>query len=294
MPTNRRRVALATCAEVGDLDVEGRLLAAALAAAGAAAEPAVWDDDGIDWSTYDAVVVRSTWDYAERLEEFLDWVDRVAPVTRLLNPAATMRWSTDKRYLADLAAAGVPVVDSTFLAPGEGDEHPWLGQPHVVKPSVGAGSRGALRLGADQPRRSREHVRALQAEGRTVLVQPYVASVDTHGESALVHLDGVLSHTLRKGPLLTAGAGLVEGLFAQEEMTPREPTPAERDVARAALAAVPGAGSGEPPLYARVDLLAADDGPVVLELELVEPSLFLEHVAGSADKVAAAIVARLG
>ncbi len=292
--TNPRRVALATCAEVRDLDDEGRLLLTALRARDVVAQAAVWDDDGVDWSTYDAVVVRSTWDYAERLEEFLAWIERVEPVTRLLNAAAAMRWSTDKRYLADLAAAGVPVVASTFLAPGEGDDHPWLGRPHVVKPSVGAGSRGALRLGADEPERSRAHVRAIQAEGRTALVQPYVDSVDTHGESALVHLDGVFEHSLRKGPLLAAGAGLVEGLFAQEEMTPREPTPAEREVALAALAAVPGAGSGEPPLYARVDLLAGDDGPVVLELELVEPSLFLEHVEGSADRVAAAIVARLG
>ena len=289
--TNPDRVALATCAEVPDLDEEGRLLVSALGSVGVRAEPAVWDDPGVDWAAYDAVVVRSTWDYAERLEEFLGWVERVDAATRLLNPAAAMRWSSDKRYLADLGAAGVPVVASTFLGPGEGDDHPWLGVPHVVKPSVGAGSRGALRLGADEPERSREHVRALQAEGRTALVQPYVASVDTHGESALVHLDGVLSHALRKGPLLAAGAGLVEGLFAAEEMTPREATEAERTVALAALAAVPGAG-GEP-LYARVDLLAGDDGPVVLELELVEPSLFLEHVEGSADRVAAAIASRL-
>ena len=292
--TTIRRVALATCAEVPDLDDEGRLLLGALAGRDVDAVPAVWDDADVDWASYDLVVVRSTWDYAERLPEFLGWIDRVGAATRLLNPPGLMAWSTDKRYLADLASAGVPTVPSTFLVPGDGDDHPWLGEPHVVKPSVGAGSRGALRLGADEADRSRAHVRTLQAEGRTALVQPYVASVDTHGESALVHLDGVLSHALRKGALLTAGAGLVEGLFAQEEMSPREATGAEREVAAAALAAMPVPPGDEAPLYARVDLLLGDDGPLVLELELVEPSLFLEHVVGTAERFAGAIRARLG
>ncbi len=217
--TTTRRVALATCAEVPDLDEEGRLLLAALDRLGVRAEPATWDDPDVAWAGYDLVVVRSTWDYAERRDDLLAWAGRVEDLTALCNQTALLRWSSDKRYLDDLAAAGLPVVPSWFLAPGQGAGHPWLGAPHVVKPSVGAGSRDALRLRADEAERSAEHVAALQAGGRTALVQPYVASVDTRGETALVYLDGAFSHAMRKGPLLREGAGLVDGLFAAEEMT---------------------------------------------------------------------------
>lgn len=289
--TTPSRVALATCAERPGLDVEGGLLLAALERRGLIAQPAVWDDPAVAWSAFDLVVVRETWDYAERVTEFVAWAERVSSTTRLLNDLALLRWSSDKRYLKDLADAGVGVVPSTFLAPGEPPEHDWLRVAHVVKPSVGAGSRGALRVAAEEPERSRDHVRALHGEGRTALVQPYLHSVDTHGETALVYLDGYFSHALRKGALLSPGAGLVEGLFAPEEMSVRTPSEAELAVGAACLAALPAPGVR--PLYARVDLLAGGAGPVVLEVELVEPSLFLDHVPGAADRLASAIEARL-
>src|SRR5690349_4364945 len=143
------RVGIATAAEVPDLDAEGRLLLAVLRERGVTAEPLVWDAD-VDWAARDAVVVRSTWDYAERLPEFLAWADRVASVSRLLNTAEVIHWNTDKRYLADLERAGVPVVPTHFLAPGEGPEHRFEDVEHVLKPVVSAGSRGALRLGANE------------------------------------------------------------------------------------------------------------------------------------------------
>ena len=285
------RVGIATAAEVPDLDAEGRLLLAAMRERGVTAEPLVWDAD-VDWAARDVVVVRSTWDYADRLPEFLAWTDRVASVSRLLNTAEVIRWNTDKRYLADLERAGVPVVPTHFLTPGEGPGHRFEDVEHVVKPVVSAGSRGALRLGADETERSRAHARWLLDAGQPVMAQPYLHEVDEHGETALLFIDGRFSHAMRKGPLLTKGMKLVEGLFAPEEMSPRDPSAAERELADAVLAAVPTHLAADL-LYARVDLLPSPDGPRLLELELTEPSLFLDHHAPAAAALADAVVRRL-
>lgn len=283
-------IALVTCAEVPDLDDEGRLLAGALREQGARVDAVVWNDAGADWASYDLAVVRSTWDYAERREEFLAWAESTAAVTRLENPPGLLRWTTDKRYLADLAAAGVPTVPSAFVDPGEPADHPWADAPHVVKPSVGAGSRGALRFAADEAERSRAHVAALHADGATALVQPYLDQVDAAGETGVVVIGGEISHAFRKGALLGVGDGLVEGLFKEEEITAREVTADQADVVRRALAAVPGGSAA--PLYARVDLLPTADGPVVLELELCEPSFFLDTAPDRAASIAAAFLRR--
>lgn len=289
----RLRVALATAAEVPDLDEEGRLLVDALVAEGLEAAPAVWDDADVDWAAYDLVVVRSTWDYPDRPAEFLAWAERVASSTRLENSLAHLRLSTDKHYLQVLARAGVPVVPSHFVEPGDDAAHPYLDREHVVKPAVSAGSRGTLRLGEDEVARSLAHVRDLQAAGRSVLVQPYLPEVDTAGETAVVFLGGEVSHAIRKGPLLERGAGLVEDLFAQEEITPREPSAAEVAVAEQTLAVL-AAEVPRPTTYARVDLLPTAEGPLVLELELAEPSLFLDHADGAARRLAAVVRERAG
>lgn len=296
-PTSPATVALVTCSEVPDLDDEGRLLLAALRRRGLDAQPLTWDDAGADWSALDLAVVRSTWDYAGRREEFLRWATTASAATRVLNPLPLLEWSTDKHYLADLEAAGLPVVPSAFVEVGAAPEHPYLDVEHVVKPAVSAGSRDTLRLGAHEADRSLAHVAAVHATGRSALVQPYLAAVDDVGETALVFLDGELSHAMRKAALLPAGGALVEGLFAPEEMSPREPSAAEVEVGRAALAEATRrarSAGAEAPLYARVDLLPDDDGdPRVLELELVEPSLFLDHVPGAAERLADAVAARL-
>lgn len=284
------RVALATAGEVPDLDDEGRLLLGALRERGVDAHPAVWDDEGQDWAAYDLVLVRSTWDYAERVGDFLDWAARVASVTRLHNSLAHLRWTTDKHYLDELAAAGVPVVPSLFLEPDDGPDHRWLTVEHVVKPAVSAGSRSTIRVGDDDAERSLAHVRSLQAQGRSVLLQPYLPEVDTAGETAVVLLGDAVSHAIRKGPLLQRGAGPVEGLFAEEEISAREPSAEELRVAARAMEVVAGLG---PTAYARVDLLPTSDGPLVLEVELAEPSLFLDTAPGSAVRLADVVVAGL-
>jgi len=283
------RIALVTCAELVDLHPDDQLLVAPLAAAGVVAEPAVWDDPAVDWSGFDLVVLRSAWDYPSRRDAFVAWA---TSVERLLNPADVVAWNTDKRYLAALDRARVPVVPTTFLEPGTAPSLPAQGE-WVLKPAIGAGSLDAGRydLGDPQHRElARAHVDRLHADGRIVMRQPYLAAVDHDGETALLYLGGEFSHAVRKGPMLQGPADSVAGLYQEEEITTRAATPAQRAVADAALAAVPGGGDRF--LYARVDLIDGPDGlPLLVELELTEPSLYLGYADGAPDRFAAAILA---
>ena len=292
-------VALVTCAQFPDLDDEDRLLIPALAEIGIDAVPAVWTEESIDWSAFDAAVVRGTWDYTENLEVFLAWARHVDEVSMLLNPPAVIEWNTDKHYLQELEAAGLSVVPTRFVEPGA-DVAQW--EPpadctdYVVKPAISCGSRDTLRYATAAPVEiARDHVQRLLSEDRAVMVQPYLDSVDTAGETALLFFDGEFSHAIRKGPLLVRGVEgeKVEGLFVQEQIDPREPTLDELVTARAIIQCIPGGHANT--LYARVDLIADEYGtPCVLELELTEPSLFLSHSEGAADRLAAAIARRLG
>jgi len=290
-------VAIASCAPVIDeaLDEDQPLLLAALARQGIATEVLAWDDPSARWERFDLVVVRSTWDYPERHDEFVTWADLVRTQTLLANPAPVLRWNTDKRYLAELQAAGVPVVPTTFLVPSDPVDLGPEGVELVVKPAVSAGSQDTARHLPGERAQAEQHAAALLADGRVVMVQPYQAGIDEHGETALVYLGGELSHGMRKGPLLQPGAAPVEALFAAEQMSVRVPSDGERAVAGQVLEVLAGLPDGGSILYARIDVLPGPDGrPVVLEVELTEPSLFLAHVPRAADRFAAAIVARLG
>jgi glutathione synthase/RimK-type ligase-like ATP-grasp enzyme len=271
-------VALATCAEVPDLDEDGPALLAALAARGVDGVPAVWDAE-VDWGRFELVVVRSAWDYAERRGEFLDWA---ACLPRVLNPLPVLRWSTDKRYLAELEAAGVPVVPTLFLEPGEAFEAP-AGR-FVVKPVFSAGGRASARYEPEEAAAAAAHVEALHAEGRAAMVQPHVDGVERAGEIALVYLGGQYSHAVRKRVSLRRGTPDAPELYLEEAVEPAEPSEDDLQVAEAALAAAPFGDL----LYARVDLVH-DPEPLVLELELAEPSLYLLYAEGSADRLAALI-----
>jgi glutathione synthase/RimK-type ligase-like ATP-grasp enzyme len=287
------RVALVTCADLADLDPDDQLLVAALRRRGVDAVSAVWDDPRVDWSAFDLVVLRSPWDYPERRDEFVAWARRVP---RLANPARVVARNTDKRYLDDLASAGVPVVPTVWLAPGDRWAVPAAGE-WVIKPVVGAGSRdcGRYRLDDGEHRRlAVAQVARLHRQGRWAMVQPYLPAVQTYGETGLVFLadraSGGLthSHAIRKGPMLAGPDYGTEGLYRAERITARTPTPAELAVAEAALAAVPGGADGL--LYARVDVIPGADGaPLLVELELTEPSLFFGWAPGAADRFAAAV-----
>lgn len=290
------RVALVTAREARGLDEDLPPLQAALHAAGMQSQIVDWDDSQAEWASFDLALLRSTWDYTDRLREFLVWVDSAAALTTVLNPPAVVRWNTDKHYLVELARAGVPVVPSTFIEPGENAGHvltAFLARHDapelVVKPSVGAGSRDTQRHARAQFASALAQAHRLLDAERSVLLQPYLDSVDRDGETALIYFAGRFSHAIRKGPLLPPGVvgSPAIGLFAPEKITSRTPGADELRVAERVLAALP---SG-PPLYARVDLIRdAAGAPTLLELELTEPSLFFAHAAGSAERFTAAVV----
>jgi glutathione synthase/RimK-type ligase-like ATP-grasp enzyme len=279
------RIALATAVAAFALDEDLPPLLEALRARGHRADAVAWDDPTVSWSRFDLVLLRSTWNYTERPRAFLRWCETVAATTRLLNPPALVRWNTDKRYLADLSKAGVPVIPAHVLAPGDDPAAFPAHAEFVVKPCIGAGSRDTQRYTAPNRAAAVAHAKRLLDAGRHVLVQPYLDAVDTDGETALLFFAGRYSHAIRKGPLLARDGDATSALFAPEAITPREPSSAEIEVAHRALSAIPGGA----PLYARVDLLPSPDGPQLLELELTEPSLFFEQAPGSAERFVAAI-----
>jgi glutathione synthase/RimK-type ligase-like ATP-grasp enzyme len=269
------RVALATCREIPEGDEDFPALIAALAELDVEAEPAVWDAE-VDWGRFELVVLRSTWDYAERRDAFLAWA-RSLP--RVLNPLPVLEWNTDKqRYLTDLAAACVPIVPTEFVAPGEQLDR--RSEPFVVKPAISAGGRSSARFQPGELEAARGLVGRIHAEGRAAMIQPYLGEVE---ETDLVFIDGTYSHALhRRVPLPAAGDRDV--FYLDEELRPGQASTRDRTVAEQALAAAPGEL-----LYGRVDLV---DG-AVLELEIAEPSLYLTFGDGAAARLAAAISQRL-
>lgn len=171
------------------------------AAALAGAEFRLWDDPSVDWQSYDRVVLRSVWDYTRRLDDFLDWCDRVG-AERLRNTPELVAFNADKRYLGKL---GVPIVPTAFVGP-DGPPPDFDGEV-VVKPNVSAGARDTGRFPAERHDEALGLVEAIRSSGRVALVQPYLPGVDERGETAIVYLDGEVSHVLRKRPVLRA-AGL--------------------------------------------------------------------------------------
>lgn len=291
------RVALVSARAARHLDEDLAPLLAALEEAGVDAAAADWDDPEVDWASYRLALLRSTWDYTERIAEFLAWAERTATLTGLLNPPPVIRWNTDKHYLGELTRAGIPTVPTRFVEPGEqaqqalerflrqADTPEW-----VVKPAVGAGSRDAARYARGEERTARRHIERLLEAGRSVLLQPYLAQVDQHGETALIYFEGRFSHAIRKGPLLRSSTAPTDALFLEEHITPRAPEAAELRLADSVLAELPFAT----PLYARVDLIRYADGkPCLLEVELTEPSLFFTHSPGAAQRLAACLRTRL-
>lgn len=272
-------LALVSCREAIDVDTDLPLLRRELPGA----VVADWADDSVDWSSFDVVVLRSPWDYHRRLDDFLAWATDVGRVTRLWNPIDVIEWNTDKRYLDDLARNGVPTVPTTFLPDRAAVErferrHGFEGEI-VVKPSVGASASGVLLTRGD-PGAAAEHARALLRRGLTPMVQPYLGGVEAAGETGLVYLGGEYSHGFRRRVVLPP-AGLDGGVLGDERSVPRRPTELERALGDAVVDRLPHTA------YARIDLLPGPDGPVVLEVEVTEPSLFL-HLEPTAPARAAA------
>ena len=269
-------VALVTCADERYLEPEVHVAADALRAAGVSTDVVSWDEDR-DWGAYELVVVRTPWDYFDRVTQFLDWAARVERETSLVNPADVLRWTSHKGYLAEFTAKSVPTVP-TRLVPGPSTdvadqirEVPW--EEIVVKPAVDGGARHAWRGLRDDPSLSRVAERL--TEHGDVVVQPFVPAI-VDGERSLVFLGGRFSHAVRKVP--KAGDYRSQRHLGGHEVD-HEPDSAELQVALAAMAAAPGRLT-----YARVDLVDWEGAPVLIELEVIEPDLFLRDVPERVDR----------
>lgn len=279
-------IALATCEELPDLDPDDQPLVELFHKMGIEATPAIWSDSTINWAGFDQIIVRNTWDYSGRLEEFLTWVK--THQSRIHNSYEMILWNTDKIYLKDLVGAGFPIVETQFVTDRHGNWEPPLLGDFVVKPTVSCGSRDTLRLSISDPdgtSRADDLIERITSQGKTAMVQPYLTAVDEIGETALLFIGGEYSHAIRKGPLLVPNVeGEKEhGLFVKEDISPREPKPEQRELATEIMGYVSQRFGA--PLYARVDLLEDSEGkPVILELELVEPSMFFATAPESADR----------
>jgi glutathione synthase/RimK-type ligase-like ATP-grasp enzyme len=259
-------------------------LLAALRARGVRAESLAWDDPAARFDTARVTFLRATWNYHRVPQRFARWIEQVSRQTALYNPAAVVHWNMHKRYLLELASRGVPIVP-TELVPQDSD--PSLEEicarrgfgAVVIKPAVSAGSRSTQRFTASERVTAEGHLRAVTAR-EDALVQPYLPEVEGRGERSLVVVDGEITHALRKAPRFAGQA---------ESITPvDDSTAAERALALRAVEAV-----GAPLFYARVDLVSDAAGPKLMELELIEPSLYFEASAYGLDRFVDGALERL-
>ena len=271
------KVGYVSCVVLPEPDIDEEPLVGALRAAGHDARVVAWDDPAVDWAGFDVAVVRATWNYIDDLGAFEAWIDRVDGQTKLLNPAETMRWNLHKGYLNELGEGGVPVVPTAFFGRGESvdvgglcGERGW--GRIVIKPAVGAGSFGtrAFDLDADEGRAAQMYFDEMVGQ-RDMMVQVFIESVNTVGETALIVIGGELTHAIEKRPRFDDQH---ESVLLREVITDEMREIADR-VMRVA---------GKEALYGRVDVMPDADGALVLsELELLEPSLFFPYFPSAMD-----------
>ncbi|WP_334141485.1 ATP-grasp domain-containing protein [Rhabdothermincola sp.] len=267
------RIAFVTAPALPHEDEDRPLIDSGLADRAVRGEWVAWDSATVDWRDYDLVVIRSTWDYHRRLDHFLEWCTRVECDTTLCNPGPAVRWNAHKRYLLDLERCGVPVVPTVLVESGEADGLGMILDARgwddvVIKPAVSAGSFGTTRHRLDDPDGERA-LAALTAQG-DALVQPFLDGVESRGETSLVIVAGTITHAVSKVP--SPGEFRVQPQFGGGER-PVEATTAERELATRALEAASSIVG--PVLYARVDCVTVDGEPLLMELELIEPALYL-------------------
>lgn len=270
------RIAIATCEGPTEFDHQSELVTPVLERMGHSVEKAVWADPAVDWAFYDAAWISSTWDYFNRPDEFREWIARAGVATRLHNPRVLVDWNIDKRYLRELGGAGVPIVQTVWtmpeLAASAAETVGDLGwEKVVVKPTVDG---GAFNLKLVDPG---DVAAAVEGVGGPAMIQPFLPSVAEEGELSLIFFRGELSHAVHKAP--KAGDFRVQehwgGVFTQVD-----PPPEALAAGRVTLAAMLSCSPiDEMPLYARVDLVRDPQGMLcTIELEVIEPSLYLEHV----------------
>lgn len=279
------RMALVTCERPMERDEDAEFLRPALRRKGVEVETPAWSDERVDWSGYDLVKLSTTWDYHERPDDFRAWLQTVADASNLQNPLPIVEWNFDKRYLRELDAGGVATIPTVWSEPGgeraavaELERLGW--KQLVIKPVVDLGAMNLVRVPAELAGQM------LERYERPVLVQPYLDSVESAGELSLVFVAGELTHSLRKVP--ARGDFRVQPLYGGTH-TAVEASAEEIAAAERAVALAPGE-----PLYARVDIITTGGGhPLVIELELIEPSLYLDVHPPAALALADEMLARV-
>jgi hypothetical protein len=277
-------VVLASCVGLPEPDEDEAPLSNALRAAGVNARVMAWDDPLADFATAKMVVIRSTWNYCRAYEAFLRWVDETSAHSDLHNPAPVVHWNLHKKYLLDLGARGIPTIPTRIFSTGQDVSLAAVARELdateiVIKPAVSAASSRTIRAEANSAA-AQDHLRAI-LETDDVMIQPYVRSVEGYGERAIICIDGKLSHAVRKSPRFQGDRAIVSGAMPIADD--------EAALALNVLAAIPG-----PLLYARVDMVRdARNMPIVMEVELTEPSLFLVQSPSAFDRFVAAIAQRL-
>ena len=281
-PGRAPRVAIATCDAQKLLYAEEREILPLLRGRGVEALAAVWSDSTVAWGDFDAVVIRSTWDYFHRYEEFCAWLKQVGRETQLHNSPSLVKWNADKAYLRDLEKDGVRIVPTVFCDKGAPANLARIlaaagWERAVMKPSVSGGAYRTHRLRADEATKHQDEMDAILAT-TSVLVQPFMPEIETEGEWSFVLFDGALSHTVLKRP--SAGDYRIQpefgGVFA--EVTP---DPKLVDQVQAMMRALP-----EAPAYARIDGVRRGDDFYLMEAELIEPYLYMSAAPASLDRYA--------
>jgi len=278
------RVAIVSASVLPQPDPDEPALVDALREGGATVEVPAWDDDGVDWSRFDVAVIRSTWNYVPRRDDFVAWSERVAKATRLFNPPSVLATNTDKIYLRGLAERGLPIVPTTFLERGTSASEA-VGAARargdldvVLKPRVSAGSYFTERFDLDRDADRATAFLAARLAEMPMMLQRYQPAVDSSGERSFMFVDDAFTHHIRKSPR-----------FSGEPVVVSDALPLEADLlslAEAALAPV------RPEiLYGRVDMIRDDAGaPRLMELELVEPYLVLEKAPAALERLAHAMI----
>jgi glutathione synthase/RimK-type ligase-like ATP-grasp enzyme len=295
------RIAFATCSPRQAMWEDDLPAAGLLGEAGAEVEFVAWDEPA-DWASFDRVIVRSAWDYSLRLPEFLAWVDEVGP-GRLRNSPEMIRWNSDKRYLAELDGGGLPVPPTLLVAPG--GRVPELDGEVVIKPVTGAGARDTGRFGNESSAAALELLEKLAERDEVAMMQPYLPEIELNGETAVVLFGGRVAYALNKRAFLPPGevapadeTGVAAAMREEDLVTLSAASPAELELAEKTIAWI-AARFGQMPLFARVDMVLTGSGqPVLMEVEMIEPCLYLGQAAAletpGAEAFAAAVFAELG
>ena len=289
-----QQIALITCESLGsytaNADSEDERLYQFLKGKGLPVSWQVWDDARVDWSQFDALIIKSPWDYFDKIDAFYSWLDKVeAAGCKVLNPVKTVRWNADKLYFKDMEAKGVNIVPTVWLEQGSTFDaaaaFAELGSEKIiVKPRVSGGAKNTFALTIDEAvARTSEINQLLQQE--PFLAQPFIEEIKTDGEWSFIFFGGNYSHTVLK----TAKPGdfRVQHFFGGTIHTPTPPA------ALLATAQTIVDKFAKDCLYARVDGVALNNELVLMELELIEPFLFLSTSEGSLERYYQALLAQL-